>query len=77
MIYDKGRFWIVDFYLPDYHLVIELDGSQHYTEEGLAKDQIRTEVLTDLGFKNIIRFKNEEVFNLSLNRLKLILDSLG
>ena len=35
--------YIVDFYCHDAHLAIEIDGSQHYTEEGLWRDSIRTE----------------------------------
>ena len=37
--------YIVDFYCHKYSLIIELDGSQHYEEEGLKKDAIRTEKL--------------------------------
>ena len=34
--------YIVDFYCPKADLVIELDGSQHFTEDGLQKDAQRT-----------------------------------
>lgn len=37
--------FIVDFYCHSAKLVIELDGSQHYTEEGLANDEERTKIL--------------------------------
>jgi very-short-patch-repair endonuclease len=36
-----GRF-ICDFYCPKARLAVELDGSQHYTEEGKAYDEKRT-----------------------------------
>jgi very-short-patch-repair endonuclease len=39
--------YIVDFYCRQAQLVIELDGSQHFTEEGLVKDAIRTECIAD------------------------------
>jgi very-short-patch-repair endonuclease len=55
-------FYIVDFYCPSEKLVIELDGSQHYTTEGIAKDNERDEHLMLLGIK-VIRFTNEEVKN--------------
>jgi very-short-patch-repair endonuclease len=31
--------YIVDFYCPKANLVIELDGGQHYSERGKAKDR--------------------------------------
>ena len=52
--------YIVDFFCADAKLVIELDGSQHYTEEGLEKDRERDEYLTDLGFE-VMRISNYEL----------------
>ena len=37
--------FVADFYCHKAKLVIELDGSQHYTEEGTLKDEFRTDVL--------------------------------
>ena len=37
--------YIADFYCHRARLIIELDGSQHYSETGLLKDKIRTEFL--------------------------------
>jgi len=53
--------YIVDFYCPDAKLVIEIDGSQHYTEPGLTKDAMRDRHLADLGL-NIMRVSAREVF---------------
>ncbi|MDO9463465.1 MAG: endonuclease domain-containing protein [Deltaproteobacteria bacterium] len=55
-----GRY-IVDFYCPKAHLVIELDGSQHYSEIGKEKDSIRDDVLTKMGIK-VLRFSDREIF---------------
>ena len=52
--------YIVDFYCASAKLVIELDGSQHYTEEGLREDQARTTVLEKYGLK-VIRFLNRDI----------------
>ncbi|WP_180177982.1 endonuclease domain-containing protein [Acinetobacter sp. YH01005] len=52
--------FIVDFYCPAANLVIECDGSQHYTSEGLEADRVRDEALTQLGLK-VLRFDNGEV----------------
>jgi len=53
--------YIVDFYCPGVKLVIELDGGQHYTEEGIEKDKIRDKYLADNGLQ-ILRFSDRDVF---------------
>ncbi|MEQ1319919.1 endonuclease domain-containing protein [Acinetobacter guillouiae] len=52
--------YIVDFYCPAINLVIECDGGQHYTDEGLEADRIRDEALTQQGLV-ILRFDNEKI----------------
>ena len=52
--------YIVDFYCPNKKIIIELDGSQHYTVNGLEYDKIRTELLNAYGLK-VIRFSNYEI----------------
>ena len=53
--------YIVDFYCPSAKLIVELDGGQHYTEEGVNTDQIRDKYLENLGF-SVLRFSDREVF---------------
>ena len=50
----------MDFYCPSANLVIECDGSQHYTNEGLEADRVRNEALAQLGLK-VLRFDNGQV----------------
>lgn len=52
--------FIVDFYCPAANLVIECDGSQHYTHEGLEADRVRDEALAQFGLK-VLRFDNGQV----------------
>ena len=52
--------YILDFYCPTLRLGIELDGSQHYTSEGLEYDKNRTEVLNRMGI-NILRILNKDI----------------
>ncbi len=52
--------YIADFYCSKAHLVVELDGSQHYTDEGMEYDNIRTEVLQQYELE-VIRFSNHEI----------------
>ena len=68
--------YIVDFYCPKKKLVIEVDGSQHYTKEGLKYDKIREEYMESLGIKTI-RFRNKEILEdieLVESRIKEILN---
>ena len=52
--------FIVDFYCHKAKLIIELDGSQHYSDEGIAYDRERSAVLERYGLK-VIRFSNRQV----------------
>ncbi len=54
--------YIADFYCSSLKLVIELDGGQHFTEEGLEYDKIREEFMKSLGIITL-RFNNNEVLN--------------
>ncbi len=55
-----GRY-IVDFFCPKDKLVIELDGGQHYTDEGRLKDRARDDFLKSKGL-TVLRFSDREVF---------------
>ena len=52
--------YIADFYCAKAKLVVELDGSVHYTEEGELYDKERTEFLKQYGIK-VIRIPNNEL----------------
>lgn len=52
--------FIADFYCSKANIVIELDGSQHYTKDGKEKDEFRTEILEEYGI-TVIRIKNRQV----------------
>lgn len=52
--------FVADFCCAKAKLIIELDGSQHYTEDGLAHDIERTNILNALGFL-VLRFPNKEI----------------
>lgn len=51
---------ILDFYCPERRVAIEVDGGQHFTEEGIAYDAMRTEEL-NLSKIQVLRFTNAEV----------------
>jgi very-short-patch-repair endonuclease len=52
--------FIADFYCYPAKVIIEIDGSQHYTPVGREKDQFRTEKLEEYGLI-VIRFTNWQV----------------
>ena len=52
--------YIVDFYCAAAGLVVELDGSQHYEQDGLRRDRQRTDFLNGEGL-TVIRVPNHEV----------------
>ena len=52
--------FIVDFYCDAAKLAIELDGSQHFSDEQSAYDESRTVYLSDLGIE-VLRIPNIEV----------------
>ena len=54
------KFFVVDFYCAEARLVIELDGSQHYTEQGKAYDEERSSIMEGYGVE-VLRFTNLEV----------------
>ncbi len=54
--------YIVDFYSPEYKLVIEADGGQHYEDDGKLRDDLRTKELSKRGIQ-ILRFSNLDILN--------------
>ncbi|MBM2817075.1 MAG: hypothetical protein HW421_3837 [Ignavibacteria bacterium] len=54
--------YIVDFYCSKAKLVLELDGGQHYSDEGKSLDEVRNKFLDSVGLK-VLRFSNNDVMN--------------
>ena len=63
--------YIVDFYCHEIGLVIELDGSQHGTNDAIEYDAERTKFLEALGLK-VVRYWNHDV----LGRTEVVLEDL-
>lgn len=69
--YEKQEtFFMADFYCSESHLVIEVDGRSHDSQE--EYDSMRTYIINNLGI-TVVRFKNVEVEN----NLALVLRTLG
>ncbi|MCD7823700.1 MAG: endonuclease domain-containing protein [Oscillospiraceae bacterium] len=52
--------FIVDFYCASARLVIEIDGLQHYTEDGVARDHDRSVIIRNNHLK-VLRFTNVQI----------------
>lgn len=52
--------FIVDFACPSQKIIVELDGSQHGEDHGVARDEARTKTLQTLGW-TVLRFWNDDV----------------
>lgn len=52
--------YIVDFYCASAKIVIELDGSQHFEEQGKRYDEKRDKYLKSLGL-TVLRYSNYDV----------------
>ena len=52
--------YIVDFYCLEAKLVIEVDGGQHYSDEGKQKDRVRDEYMIQNGLR-VLRFSDRDV----------------
>ena len=63
--------YIVDFYCHELGLVIELDGSQHGTDDAIEYDAERTKFLEALGL-TVVRYWNYDV----LGRTVVVLEDL-
>ena len=51
--------YIADFFVPP-DTVIELDGSQHFSEKGEERDKIRDEFMRSQGY-TVLRYANSDV----------------
>ncbi|BBC26251.1 DNA methyltransferase [Pseudanabaena sp. ABRG5-3] len=53
--------YILDFFCPSANLAIELDGGQHFTQEGREYDAVRDEFLWSVGI-TVLRYANNLIF---------------
>ena len=68
--------YIVDFYIAEKKIVIELDGIQHNSEEHSEKDSARDTALSKWGIK-VLRYSNKDINSNFTAVAKDILDNLG
>jgi very-short-patch-repair endonuclease len=67
--------YIVDFFCPEYGLVVELDGAVHEASDRKKKDAKRDAYLRSLGH-TVLRFTNAQVFDDTEGLLREIVSSL-
>jgi len=52
--------FVADFYCASAKLVIEIDGTQHYGQQGMEQDAQRTAILESYGLK-VLRYSNRDI----------------
>ena len=52
--------YIVDFYCAEAKLVIEIDGTQHYEQDGKETDRERDTYLESIGLQ-VVRYSNRDI----------------
>ena len=70
--------YIVDFLIPYYNLVIEVDGGYHAERTQQEDDAVRSDFLNSNGFC-VMRFTNEQVLydtQETINRIKEIINKI-
>lgn len=58
--------YVVDFYCPAKHIVVEVDGDSHFDELQKQYDVVREEFFQQLGIRTF-SFRNDEVTHDTLN----------
>ena len=71
---ESSKCYIVDFWLWEHRLVIECDGSQHYTPEGLRDDGLRDGRFLSDGIKTL-RLPNDKCLSISNGELSELIGS--
>ena len=72
IVYAGKSFYIVDFYIPRWNIIFEIDGKQHSEVENIEKDEDRTCNLKHVGVRQVYRFTNDDVYHeqTCINRIK-------
>jgi very-short-patch-repair endonuclease len=68
--------FILDFFCSEHRLAIEVDGSQHFSDDGVARDQSRTVWLRRAGIR-VLRFDNRQILLETEGVVETILNELG
>ena len=68
--------YIVDFYIAEKKIVIEIDGLQHTDPDEKSKDEIRTLALERWGI-TVLRYSNNDINKNFYSVINDIMDNLG
>ena len=66
--------YIVDFYCPEWQLVVELDGDSHFNEDAQRADAERDTYLHGIGLR-VLRFTNQDIMQNLEGVLMKVLES--
>lgn len=74
VVYERGFAAIIDFWLRDYNLFIEIDGSVHLDPEQKEKDRVKDEICKNVLKIPVIRFTNKNAIKFSSTKILYILN---
>lgn len=58
----KASYMRIDIANPELKIAVEVDGNSHKLKKNQINDRLKDKILNELGW-NVLRFKNEEVFD--------------
>jgi very-short-patch-repair endonuclease len=64
-----NNYCIIDFYIPNKKICIEIDGWYHLNKEQKIRDYYRDKYLTEYRKFKVIRILNEDIYNFDTNKL--------
>ncbi len=74
----QGAFYcIVDFYLPQYRLCIEVDGGYHFSDEQRKKDYAKDRYLKVDRRLKVLRISNDVAENIDADSLAILISKSG
>ncbi|MDR3473843.1 MAG: endonuclease domain-containing protein [Devosia sp.] len=68
--------YYVDFVCHHARLIIEVDGDQHGTANGISRDEVRDRYLNDRGYR-VLRFGNRDVLTNPEGVFRAVAEALG
>ena len=69
-------FYIADFFISDYNIIVEIDGSSHNSDKQKIIDERKDNFYRSKGYK-VLRIKNEDVDTYNTKSLKTFKGSLS
>lgn len=71
----KGLGGIADFYLPEYELIVEIDGGYHLNTDQKCTDDVKDFIYKSKLKKNVLRLTNNQAIYLSIEQIGVLIEN--